>query len=84
MVLVTLPAATPVHEAATLGADLERAGIHPWAWVINNSLAPLAVTDPGLVARRAHEAPFVAEVRAKSTRVALIPWRPNRPGFLAD
>ncbi len=79
VVLVTLPAATPVHEAATLGADLERAGIHPWAWVINNSLAPLAVTDPVLVARRAHEAPFVAEVRAKSPRVALIPWQAEPP-----
>ncbi len=29
------PEATPVHEAARLQADLLRAGIQPFAWVIN-------------------------------------------------
>ena len=75
VVLVTLPAATPVHEAATLAADLVRAGIHPWAWVVNQSLAPLPVTDPVLVARRAHEAPFLAEVVGNARNVALVPWQ---------
>lgn len=79
VVLVTLPAATPVHEAAALGADLERAGIRPWAWVVNQSLAPLPVTDPVLVARRAREAPYLAEVRSMGTPVALVPWLPEPP-----
>jgi arsenite-transporting ATPase len=30
---------TPVLEAANLQQDLRRAGIEPWAWVVNNSLA---------------------------------------------
>ena len=48
MLIVTLPEATPVHEAASLQRDLKRAGIAPFAWVINQSLAPLSLTDPML------------------------------------
>ena len=33
VLLVTLPEATPVHEAAQLQRDLARAGITPFAWV---------------------------------------------------
>ncbi|EFP3482223.1 TPA: arsenite efflux transporter ATPase subunit ArsA, partial [Citrobacter freundii] len=39
VLLVTLPETTPVLEAANLQSDLERAGIHPWGWIINNSLS---------------------------------------------
>ena len=74
MLLVTLPEATPVHEAAALQQDLARAGIHPFAWVINQSLLPLAVTDPLLVRRRNNEPRFHAEVAALSPRVAVVPW----------
>ncbi|MFT3774756.1 MAG: ArsA-related P-loop ATPase [Minicystis sp.] len=73
VVLVTLAEATPVHEAAALQRDLERAGIHPYAWVVNQSLTPLAVTDPVLLRRRASEARYLAEVRALSTRVGIVP-----------
>lgn len=75
VVLVTLPEATPVHEAETLQRDLERAAIHPFAWVVNRSLAPLTVTDPILVRRRAREARYLAEVQRLSPRVALVPYR---------
>ncbi|MDO9194027.1 MAG: arsenical pump-driving ATPase, partial [Undibacterium sp.] len=39
ILIVTLAETTPVLEAAGLQTDLRRAGIEPWAWVINNSLA---------------------------------------------
>ena len=39
VVLITLAETTPVLEAAALQQDLERAGIHPWAWVVNSSIA---------------------------------------------
>jgi arsenite-transporting ATPase len=39
VLIVTLAETTPVLEAAKLQADLRRAGIEPWAWVINNSVA---------------------------------------------
>src|SRR5574337_1400574 len=36
VLIVTLAETTPVLEAANLQADLRRAGIEPWAWVVNN------------------------------------------------
>jgi arsenite/tail-anchored protein-transporting ATPase len=74
ILLVTLPEATPVHEAATLQEDLRRAEIEPFAWAINQCLAPLSVKDPILVQRRASEGRFHEEVQALSSRVAVIPW----------
>ena len=80
--IVTLPEATPVHEAAQLQRDLLRADIHPFAWVINQSLLPLSVTDPVLVQRRAREGRFHDEVRTLSPRVALIPWTDTKTSRL--
>ncbi len=74
ILLVTLPEATPVHEAAALQRDLERAGITPFGWVINQSLVPLVVADPLLQQRQAHEARFHAEVQKLAARVVLVPW----------
>jgi len=73
VVIVTLPEATPVHEARALHDDLVRAGIQPFAWVVNQSLLPLAVTDPVLGARRAAEPRFIDEVRTIAARLALEP-----------
>ncbi|OGR48601.1 MAG: arsenical pump-driving ATPase [Elusimicrobia bacterium GWA2_66_18] len=74
MLLVTLPEATPVHEAAALQRDLKRAGIAPYAWVINQSLTPVETRDPVLAARRANERRYIDEACALSPRVALVPW----------
>jgi arsenite-transporting ATPase len=75
VLLVTLPEATPVHEAALLQKDLERAGITPFGWVINQSLTPLDVRDPVLSAKRENESTYIREVREKlASRVALLPW----------
>ena len=80
VLIVTLPAATPVHEAAQLQEDLRRAEIEPYAWVINECLAPLDVHDPILCQRRQHEFPFIDEVRnSLAKRVALIPWQSEPP-----
>jgi len=75
VLIVTLPEATPVHEAASLQRDLMRAGITPFAWVINQSLAPLRLGDPVLRARRFHERPFIQEVSEElAPRTALVAW----------
>lgn len=74
ILLVTLPEATPVHEAGALQRDLARADIRPFAWVINRSLTPLKVTDPVLVRRRADEGRFHVEVSALAARVVVVPW----------
>jgi arsenite-transporting ATPase len=80
VLIVTLPEATPVHEAAQLQHDLQRAEIKPYAWVINQSLLPLAVTDPVLRGRQSYEAKYIREVIYEhADRIALIPWQMEAP-----
>ena len=81
VLLVTLPEATPIHEAMQLERDLARADIVPFAWIVNQSLTPLAVTDPILRARRAHEATHLQELAGHARRIALEPWS---AGFSAE
>jgi arsenite-transporting ATPase len=79
MVIVTLPETTPVLEAEALQADLRRAGIEPWAWVVNASLAAAHPTDPLLVARAAAEEPHIDRVESTNPRMAVIPWLTEEP-----
>ena len=79
MVIVTLPETTPVLEAESLQADLRRAGIEPWAWVINSSLSAASPKDPLLVARAAEEQQHVERVQQSVSRVAIIPWLTQEP-----
>lgn len=80
VLIVTLPEATPVHEAAQLQQDLRRAEVEPFAWVVNQSFQSLAVADPALKQRRQNEVPFIREVRnLLSRRVAIIPWQKEPP-----
>lgn len=80
VVLVTLPEATPVHEAEQLAADLKRAGIAPFAWVINQSWAGHPVVDPVLLGRQAQEGPFIERACTRlNNRVAVIPWQKDEP-----
>jgi arsenite-transporting ATPase len=74
VLLVTLPEATPVHEARALQEDLARAGIAPFAWVVNQSLTPVSTQDPVLAARRREERRYLDEVAALSQRSAVVPW----------
>jgi len=80
ILLVTLPEATPVHEAARLQSDLARAEIRPFAWVINQALTPVETTDPVLTSRQMNERAYIDEVIEKhSERVALVPWLATPP-----
>jgi arsenite-transporting ATPase len=88
VLLVTLPEATPVHEAGKLQEDLVRAGITPFAWVINQSFANNGFRDPVLVERGLREFPYIEEIRVRfASRLALVPWKaeaPVGPGLLRD
>lgn len=76
MLIVTLPETTPVLEAAELQADLRRAGIEPYAWIINKSLAATKTTDPLLMHRAAAELAHIQHVTSHLTqRAYLVPWR---------
>lgn len=73
VLVVTLAEATPVHEAAALQDDLRRAGIEPAAWVVNQSLAASAVSDPVLAARGAAESHVIDEVVTRhASRLVLV------------
>ena len=76
IVLCTLAEATPVHEAAALQADLRRAGIEPYAWLINQSLDPLVPLDRLLAARRMQERRYIDEViDAHAARTFIVSWQ---------
>lgn len=79
ILIVTLAETTPVLEAARLQEDLKRAGITPWAWVVNASLAATGTTHPILAARAATEAPEIASVRDLATRLAVVPMMAEDP-----
>jgi arsenite-transporting ATPase len=80
ILLVTLPEATPVHEAAALQEDLRRARIEPFAWVINQSLLNSGSCDPLLQCREASEHRYLREVVEKQAkRTAWLPWQAEEP-----
>ena len=80
ILIVTLPEATPVHEAARLQDDLKRAGISSYAWVINQSFRATDTKDPVLAERGRQEARYIAELsETLASRVALIPWQIEAP-----
>jgi arsenite-transporting ATPase len=80
VLIVTLAEATPVLEAEALADDLRRAGIQPWAWVINNSLAAAHTTDPLLQARAADERTQVARVLTDDAeRCVIVPMLAHEP-----
>jgi arsenite-transporting ATPase len=79
ILIVTLAEPTPVLEAVGLRDDLERAGIHPWAWVVNNSIAAAHPESAFLRRRARHEIAEIAHVRALADRVAIIPLLAEEP-----
>ena len=75
ILIVTLAQTTPVQEATELQTDLRRAGIEPFGWIVNASLAASDTTDPVLL-RRAHlEHDHIRHVHDELARRAwIIPW----------
>jgi arsenite-transporting ATPase len=80
VLLVTLAETTPVLEATNLQADLRRAGIEPWAWVINNSIAAATVQSTLLRQRAANELPEIEAVATiHAQRYAVVPLLKEEP-----
>jgi arsenite/tail-anchored protein-transporting ATPase len=80
VILVTLPETTPVSEAASLQDDLRRAGIEPYAWVINKSLAVSGTRDLLLRLRLDKEQTQIARVQnGLARRAFIIGWRKKPP-----
>ncbi|WAL49790.1 arsenical pump-driving ATPase [Rhodococcus pyridinivorans] len=84
VLIVTLAETTPVLEAAGLQDDLRRAGIEPWAWVINNSLAAAKPTTPLLRRRAATELDQIDTVSNElAARYAVIALATTEPVGIA-
>lgn len=80
ILIVTLAEKTPVLEAANLQADLRRAGIEPWAWVINNSVAATTTTSALLHQRALNELVEINSVAEQySKRYAVVPMLKDEP-----
>lgn len=84
VIIVTLAETTPVLEAAGLERELERADIHPWAWVVNNSLAAAHPTAALLRRRAVAELAQLDTVRNQfADRVAVVPLLATEPVGIA-
>ncbi|MDD5229107.1 MAG: arsenical pump-driving ATPase [Methylococcales bacterium] len=80
VLIATLAETTPVLEAANLQADLRRAGIEPWAWIINNSVALTNPHSPLLKQRALNEIEKISDVaNTHSQRYAVVPLLKAEP-----
>lgn len=79
ILITTLPETTPVLEASRLQDDLRRAGIEPWGWIINSSLAAAETSQPLLQKRALSEQKQIAEVGRLSKRYAVVPMQAVEP-----
>jgi arsenite-transporting ATPase len=80
VLIVTLAETTPIMEAASLQADLRRAGIEPWAWIINNSVAAAMARSPLLRQRAANELREIDAVANQyAQRYAVVPLLQQEP-----
>ena len=80
VLLVTLAETTPVLEAAHLQDDLRRAGIEPWAWLINHSVAASHPSSALLERRALNELAAIERVASvHAQRLAVVPILHNEP-----
>ena len=80
VMIVTLAETTPVLEAAHLQDGLRRAGIEPWGWVINQSVAAAATESPLLRQRAANEIPEIRSVSTEhASRYCVVPLMSEEP-----
>ena len=85
VLLVTLPETTPVSEASALQDDLRRAGIAPYGWVVNKSMAITGTRDPLLRARIRGEKAQIERVRRDCAQRAYgLDFRPVAPVGLEE
>jgi arsenite-transporting ATPase len=80
ILLIALPETTPMREAATLQDDLRRAGIKPYAWIINQSLSMQeGLSDPLLLHRASAEGEVIKNIEEKlADKTFGIPYLPEK------
>ena len=74
-----------MSQAAALQDDLRRAGIEPYAWVLNKSVLAAGTRDPLLAARLAGERRQMERMSAGlARRLFIVPWLTSPPIGLAE
>lgn len=83
IIIVALPEVTPVSQAAALQDDLRRAGIEPYAWVLNKSVLAAGTSDRLLAARLSGERKQIERMSGGlAKRIFVLPWLARPPiGF---
>jgi arsenite-transporting ATPase len=80
MIIVSLAETTPVLEAANLQEDLRRAGIEPWAWIVNQSLAAAHPVSLLLKQRAEQEWTQIEAVQQRyAHRMGVVPIQAKEP-----
>ena len=79
MLVVTLAESTPVQEAERLQADLRRAGIEPYGWVINAFLSAADTRMRDAPCACASERAHIERVPQLSDRTWLVAWQAEPP-----
>ncbi len=81
---VTLPEVTPVSQAAALQEDLRRAGVEPYAWVLNKRVLAAGTHAPLLAVRLAGERKQIERMSdGLAKRLFTLPWLTVPPiGFV--
>lgn len=75
ILLVALAEATPTHEAKDLQEDLKRAGINPYAWVVNRSFALTKSSNNLLCQKGLNELKYINEIKNDlASKLVLSPW----------
>jgi arsenite-transporting ATPase len=84
VIIITLAETTPVHEAQRLQADLRRAGIEPYGWLVNASLSRTGTDHPTLRARAAAEQRHLELIeRMSNARTWAVAWQREPPSGIA-
>lgn len=80
ILITTLAETTPVAEAEKLQQDLARAGISPFAWIVNQCLASTETCDPVLQMHSRSEIRLINRIHDEITpRVVVVPWQIDNP-----
>jgi arsenite/tail-anchored protein-transporting ATPase len=80
VIIVTLAESTPILEAERLQADLRRADIEPYGWLINASMRQTATANPTLAALATAEHHHLARIgQLSASRTWSVAWQPEAP-----
>ncbi|NQY94717.1 MAG: arsenical pump-driving ATPase [Campylobacteraceae bacterium] len=75
ILITTLAEATPTHEAKALQEDLLRAGITPYAWVVNKTFANSGTNNNLLCQKGLNELKYINEIKNDlSSKTVISSW----------